>query len=148
MFALLENDRFKTELGLTDQQAEKLRQVFVDSWKANTKSRADLQVRRMELRELLRGDKPEREAVMKKVQEISDLRAQLLRQHVDSLLAAKSVLTPEQQKKMRSLMADRGFGRSERFQRRPGFRGGPGDPGGPGAPEGPRMPVAPEPPED
>jgi Spy/CpxP family protein refolding chaperone len=98
MFALLESDRVKTELGLTDQQAEKLRQVFVDSRKASIKSRADLQVRRMELRELLRGDKPDRDAVMKKVQEISDLRAQMMRQHVDSLLATKSVLTPEQQK--------------------------------------------------
>jgi len=133
VLALLESDRVKTELGLTDQQADKLRQVYVDSRKASIRTRAELQVRRMELREMLRDDKPDREAVMKKVQEISDLRTQMMRQHVESLLAAKAVLTPEQQKKMRSFISDRRFGRGEGWPRRfqtPGGRG-PGRPGGP-----------------
>ena len=145
MFGLLESDRAKTELGLTDQQADKLRQSFLDSRKASIKTRADIQVRRMELHELLRDDKPDREVVMKKVQEISDLRAQMMRQHMESLLAAKTILTPEQQKKMRSFMASRGFGREGGRLRRPGFRRGPG---GPGGPDGPAMPLAPEAPED
>jgi len=91
-------------------------------------------VRGIELREMLRADKPDREAVMKKVQEISDLRGQIMRQHVESLLAAKTVLTPEQQKKMRAFLEHRG----RPGMRHEGFR--PRQPRAPGAPEPPAPP--------
>jgi Spy/CpxP family protein refolding chaperone len=106
--AMLENDRVRTALGLTDQQAERLRQIALDTEKFTVKTRAEVAVRSMDLRELLRADKPEREAVMKKVQEISDLRGQIMKQHMESLLATKTVLTPEQQRKMRAMLEHRG----------------------------------------
>lgn len=108
LLAMLENDRVKTALGLTDQQADRLRQIAVDTEKSTVMTRAEITVRSMELRELLRADKPEREAVMKKVQEISDLRGQIMKQHIESLLATKTVLTPEQQRKMRPFLEHRG----------------------------------------
>ena len=101
---LLENDRFRSYLNLTDEQAERLRQILVDTRKVGVKTRADETVRGIELRELLRADKPDRDAVMKKVQEISNLRAEMMKQHIEAILAAKAVLTPEQQKKMRFFM--------------------------------------------
>lgn len=133
LLAMLESDRVKAALGLTDQQSDRFRQITVEAEKATVKTRAEMAVRGIELRELLRADKPDREVVMKKVQEISDLRRDMMRQHVDALLAAKTVLTPEQQKKIRALIASRraGFGRG-------GFRPhGPGAPGRPGAPPEP-----------
>jgi Spy/CpxP family protein refolding chaperone len=108
LLAMLENERMRTELGITDQQADRLRQIAVDTEKFTVKTRAEIVVRNMELRELLRADKPEREAVMKKVQEISDLRGQIMKQRIDSLLATKAALTPEQQKKMRAFLEHRG----------------------------------------
>ncbi len=140
MFGFLHNERIKAELGLTDEQAEKLRQTFTESRKAGIRTRADLQIRRMELHELLRAEKTDRDAAMKKVQEISDLRAQMMRQHVESMLAAKTILTPEQQKKIHAMMAERMSRRGEGFRHRRGFRRGPGGPGGfdgPGGPDGP-----------
>jgi Spy/CpxP family protein refolding chaperone len=131
--ALLENDRVRTALGLTDQQAERLRQIALDTEKFTVKTRAEVAVRGMDLRELLRADKPEREAVMKKVQEISDLRGQIMKQHMEALLATKTVLTPEQQRKMRAFLEHRGgpgAGR-ERFRSH-----------SPQAPEGPPEPPA------
>jgi Spy/CpxP family protein refolding chaperone len=141
LLAMLDNDRVKTYLNLTDPQVDRLRQIVVESEKASVKSRADLSVRGIELRELLRADKPDREAIMKKVDELSSLRADLMKQRVDALLAAKSVLTPEQQKKVRSFLERReGFGmRGEQFR---GRRGGWGPP--PDAP--PRPPRSPAPP--
>jgi Spy/CpxP family protein refolding chaperone len=121
MLAMLESDRVKAELNLTDQQVARLHQIALEGEKGSVKARAELQVRGLELRELLRADQPEREAVMKKVQEITELRGQMMRQHVESLLAAKTVLTPEQQQKFRSLRA----GRAGRMGRRgPGFGSG------------------------
>jgi Spy/CpxP family protein refolding chaperone len=123
--AALESDRVKTYLNLTDPQVDRLRQILVDTEKAGVKARADIAIRRIDLRELLRADKPDHDAVIRKVQEISDLRGQMMKNHVEALLAAKSVLTPEQQKKIRSFIESRGaFGAGrERFgARREGLR--------------------------
>jgi Spy/CpxP family protein refolding chaperone len=151
LMAMLENDRVKSALGLTDEQSSKLRQIMVEGRKSAIKTRADMQVRNIELRELLHADQPNRDAVLRKVQEISELRGQMMRERVESLLAAKSVLTPEQQQRIRAF-------RSERRGRRGAWRrdrgpGGPGGPqGGPGSlgrdrgPQGPG-PMPPEPPE-
>jgi Spy/CpxP family protein refolding chaperone len=145
----------KAELGLTDEQSEKLRRLFSDERKASIRARADLQVKRMELHEIMMGDKVDREAALKKVAEISDLRAQLMRQHVETMLAAKGTLTPEQQKKAQALMAERWSRRGEGLRDRPGLGRGPGAwrrPGGPAAPGGgvggPSRDVAPRPEED
>lgn len=142
LFGFLHNERMKAELGLTDEQANKLLQIFMNSRKAGIRTRADLQIRRLELHEIMMGDKADREAAMKKVQEISDLRAQTMRSHVESMLAAKTILTPDQQKKIHAMMADRMSRRGEGFQGRRGFGRGPGGWGGP-----PRE-FAPEPDDD
>jgi len=142
LLALLDDDRVKVSLNLTDAQADRLRQIAVETEKSTLKSGADLAVRGIELRELLGADKPDREAVMKKIQEISNLRAELMKQHVAALLDAKSVLTPEQQKKIRTFMEGRRG--SEIWRHRPeGFR--PGVPGKPPAPPE-RFPHPAEPP--
>lgn len=138
MLAMLDNERARTALGFTDEQSNRLRQILVESQKSSLKLRADLGVRRIELRELMRADKPDRDAVMVKVQEISDLRGQMMKQRVDSLLSSKSLLTPEQQQKIRSFMHRRGregFGGRRSFERRP-----PRDPMGPGGPAAPPPP--------
>jgi Spy/CpxP family protein refolding chaperone len=110
LLAALDNDRIKTELGLTEDQTNHLRQIVVDTQKSSIKTRADMEVRGIELRELLRADNPDRTAVMKKVDEISALRAEMLKQDMDALLNAKSVLTPEQQKKIRTFLERRRMG--------------------------------------
>jgi hypothetical protein len=41
LLAMLENDRVKSALGLTDEQSGKLRQIMVESRKSAIKARAD-----------------------------------------------------------------------------------------------------------
>lgn len=142
LMAMLENDRARTALGLTDDQTARLRQILVEIQKANVKTGAEIGVRRIELRELLRADQPDREVVMKKVQELSELRAQMMRRHVESLLAAKAVLTPEQQKKFRALVARR-FGERMWRERPPERPFGPPRPGAEAAPAPPPRPDEP-----
>jgi len=110
LLGLAHNSRLRAYLNLTDQQVDRLHQISVDSEKASVKTRADLELRRIELRELWRADNPDHDAVMKKVQEISELRGQMMKQHMETLLTARSVLTPEQQKKLRFFRENRGFG--------------------------------------
>ncbi len=130
ILALLGNDRFKSDLGLGDEQVDHLRQIVIGAQKSSIQTRAQMEIRSIELRELLRADKPDREVVMKKVQEISALRGQMMQQHVEALLAAKSVLTPEQQKKIREFLERRhgeGFWRGP-FMEHHGMPGRPPEP--------------------
>jgi Spy/CpxP family protein refolding chaperone len=143
LLRLADNSRLRAYLNLTDQQVGRLHQIAVDAEKSSVKTRADLELRGIELRELLRADNPDHDAVLKKVQEISELRGQMMKQHIESLLTAKSVLTPEQQKKLRSFREDRGFGGPARMMGHRAGQGRPvGQPGTPGAPAAP--PVHPD----
>jgi Spy/CpxP family protein refolding chaperone len=129
----------RTYLNLTDPQAQQLREILVNAEKSSVETRAQLTVRGIELRELLRADNPDAAAVMKKVQEISDLRAEMMKQHIQAFLNAQKVLTPEQRKKIRQFRENRrAFGmRREGVRTHRGF--------GERRPQGQGMPPAPSP---
>ncbi len=111
LLALLESDRIRIYLRLADPQVERLRQIVVETEKANVKTRAEIEVRSIELREALRADKPDRDEILKQVQEISDLRRETMKHNVEAILAAKTVLSPEQQRRLFSLLENRHEGR-------------------------------------
>jgi hypothetical protein len=100
LLALLDTNRVRIYLGLTDPQVERLRQIVVETEKANVKTRAEIEVRSIELREALRADKPDRDGILKQVQEISDLRGEMMKHDAEAILAAKAVLSLEQQRKI------------------------------------------------
>ena len=124
LLALLDSDRFRSYLGLEGPQVERLRQIALETEKADVKTRAEIEVRSIELREALRADKPDRDAILKKVQEISDLRGGMMKQDVEAILAAKSVLTPEQQRKVMFIIENREEG-GPAGERRGGVHGKP-----------------------
>jgi len=134
LLALLDSDRVRTYLGLEGPQVERLRQIALEAEKANVKTRADIEVRSIELREALRADKPYRDEILKKVQEISDLRGGMMKHDVEAILAAKAVLSPEQQRKVMFFIENRDEGGPGGEERR-GLRAKPSP--RPGAPPQP-----------
>ncbi|MCI0705935.1 MAG: Spy/CpxP family protein refolding chaperone [Ignavibacteriae bacterium] len=112
-------------LNLSDDQRDQIQQLRTEFQKQQITQRGKIQLARIELRELLRADKPDKSAIEKKIQETSQLQAQQQIARVNHMLTVRNVLTPEQQKIMREEMRGRfhdGF-----RQRRPhmrGFRGG------------------------
>ena len=100
----LDDTRVHAILGLTEQQADSLRKIVVDTETFTIKTGAVIAVDSIDLRELLRGDKPDRSAVMSKGDEISKSTSQLINHYLDAMLAAKAILTPEQQKMIRAYM--------------------------------------------
>lgn len=98
LLAALDDPRVRTALKLTDQQADSLRKIIVGAETFTIKTGADIAVDSIDLRELLRADKPDRAEVMRKGDEISKSASQLISHYLDAMLAAKAVLTPEQQK--------------------------------------------------
>ena len=120
------NPRLYEELGLTDEQTEKLRSLRVEARKAAVRNRADLQVQRIELGELLRADSPSKAQVDRKVQEITKVQGAAFAARINTMLSTKAVLTPEQRAKARELRKNRG--RRFRGGRGGGRRGGGGFP--------------------
>ena len=104
LLTALDDTRVHAILGLTEQQADSLRKIVVDTETFTIKTGAVIAVDSIDLRELLRGDKPDRSAVMSKGDEISKSTSQLINHYLDAMLAAKAILTPEQQKMIRSYM--------------------------------------------
>lgn len=102
LLAALDDPRVRTMLSLTDQQADSLRKIIVGTETFTIKTGAEIAVDSIDLRELLRADKPDRAAVMSKGEEISKSTSQLINHYLDAMLAAKAVLTPAQQKMIRA----------------------------------------------
>ncbi len=128
---IINNPDLREKIGVTPEQAAKIRQQNTDFEKASVMNRAKLQVAHMELNQLMSADKPDRAAIDKKLTDISVAQLGQEQTRVHHQLDMKTALTPDQQAKLKTLMQ----------QRRPGM-GGPGGPnGGPGrGGRGPRSP--------
>ena len=138
---LVSNPRVRERLGITPEQASKIRQEEMGFRKAQIRNRADLEVERLELAELLAADHPDRTAIDKKLREISNAQLAVEKSRIDHRLALREALTPEQRDKLKQMFSELRGQRAER-----GFgRFGPGGPGGAG-PRG-RRPQGPPPAE-
>lgn len=127
---LVNNPDIREKLGITDDQAAKMRQQFSAFRISEVRSRADVQVKRIELRDLLTADNPDRAAIDSKLEEISAVRLAAAKARVDFALSMKDALTPEQRQKLKDIF-------SNRFREHgPGGFGGPHHPHpmGPGHP--------------
>jgi len=97
-----------------------------------------MQVKQLDLRDLLAADQPDRAAIDAKLQEISSARLALDKSAIDYRLNSRDALTPEQRDKLRQLMQDRreqGGGAGARAPRglRPGAQRNSGTPPAPPA---------------
>jgi Spy/CpxP family protein refolding chaperone len=104
----------KADLGLTDVQQADMRKVRETAQRDRLRKSTDLKIARLDLRSLLRADKPDEKAVALKLAEVQAAQGALLKIRVDSALAMKRILTPEQQKKIGEMRAQRGSGRMNR----------------------------------
>ncbi|HXS82530.1 MAG TPA: Spy/CpxP family protein refolding chaperone [Methylomirabilota bacterium] len=89
-------------LDLTDAQRDKLRDIHEASARKSVQRRADLQLAHMDLRKLMRAESPNAASVNSQIDKISRLQAEGMKAHFDTFMQARAVLTPEQQKQLRS----------------------------------------------
>jgi Spy/CpxP family protein refolding chaperone len=151
LLRMAENPMVRQYLGLTDEQVGRLHKIGVDERKASVQTRADMELRHIELGELMRADNPDHDAIMQKLDEVNALQGKMEKQRVETMLSARSVLTPEQQKKVKTFLENRGAGGGPERERMMDRRGGPerrtpGHHDGPGGGPGAATPKPPEPP--
>jgi Spy/CpxP family protein refolding chaperone len=123
LLRLVNNPTMRQRVGITTEQAAKIRQQTSDFLKQQIRSRADIQVQRIDLQNLMAAENPDRAAIDKTLGQISALRLAQSKADVDFHLAMRNALTPEQRQKlmqMRQEFMRRGPGRGGRMgPRRP-----------------------------
>jgi Spy/CpxP family protein refolding chaperone len=108
---LLKDPAIRQQLGITAEQAAAIRQQETDFRKERIRGRADLQVKRIDLENLMAADKPDRAAIDSKLTEISAARLVLEKSAVHYRLTMRDAITPAQREKLRQWMKDRrGYG--------------------------------------
>ena len=104
---LLRDPALRQRIGISTEQAAKIQGQESTFVKARIRDRADLQVKHMELRDLMGAEKPDRAAIDKKLREISEVRLAAEKSSVEHQLAMRDALTPEQKEKMREALRER-----------------------------------------
>ena len=126
---MVRNPAFRERLGITQEQAQKIQTRASDFRIARIRTGADLQVKRLQLKNLLSSENPNRSAIDSKLQEISAARLTQEKAAIDFRLDMRAALTPEQRQKLQQMRGD--FFRHGGFDHR-----GPAGPGGDmGAPD-------------
>jgi len=91
------------QLDLTSQQKQKVAEIRDRQQRAAIEQRARIQIARLDLQRLMRADAPDREAVLRQVDEIAKLTTELRKSQVGAMLDVRAVLTPAQRGKLRDL---------------------------------------------
>jgi Spy/CpxP family protein refolding chaperone len=104
MLARLANDpAFRERIGMTQEQAQKIRTETFDFQKAQIRNRADVQIKKLELRELLSAENPNRGAINSKLEEISAAKLARAKSAVDFHLDMRAALTADQKLKLQEM---------------------------------------------
>ena len=91
-------------LGLDEKQMGEVKAIHFRTMKEVVKKKADEQVARIELKEILSQDPVDLKAAEAKIRQIEAVRGDIKIMHIKALEEVKSKLTPEQRKKFESMM--------------------------------------------
>ena len=91
----------KDKLELTDQQVEMLKGIKMDFLKSKFKMEADLQIAKLELKDLMDNDNASLKEIEPKMRTVEKLKTDMKISHLQAFSKAKEILTPEQKEKMK-----------------------------------------------
>ena len=97
-----QNPDVAEEIGLSDQQKQQLEKITQDSRLKMIDLRANLEKQQVILEPMLQTYHPDEVAVLAQVDRVSQARAAVEKQRVQTMLATRSVLTEEQWNKLKS----------------------------------------------
>lgn len=113
--------RLAQELGLSDEKAAALKALVFENRKKLVQLKADRDLAKMDLEQLLEADTPDEKAVLQAVDKMGQIHSDMARLRVRALLEMAKALTPEQRAKFKELREGMMQRRSERMG---GHRGG------------------------
>ncbi len=92
--------RCAAELGLSDDQKSKLKELAFKTKKEMIDLRASVQKARLELKELVRSEDPNLREIKRQLDALAAAQADLRYKRIASMLEAREILTPEQRKRL------------------------------------------------
>jgi Spy/CpxP family protein refolding chaperone len=120
MHRMMQDPAMRERLKITPDQVTRFQAHESTMAKSMIRSHADIQVKRMELAELLRADKPDRVLIDKKLREVQDATFAQEKARIDSQLTVRDIFTLEQRQEMEKMREE--F-RGPMMQRGPGEGG-------------------------
>lgn len=121
-------------LGLDEKQKEAVRAIKHKEMKGMIKKRADKQIAKLELKELLTKDPVDMKAVEAKVKQIESIGTDMRLSHIRTMEDVKAMLTPGQKKEMKEMIGRGPMGGGMGMMHGCGMRGGMMQRGGMGMP--------------
>ncbi len=94
-------------LGLSDEQRKKIDDIAFNLERTMVQQEALHRIQQLELERLLRADAPDRPAIDKKIQEIGQAQSAILKTRIGGLLDVRSVLTKDQQERLKEFIRQR-----------------------------------------
>ncbi len=91
-------ERAADKLNLTDDQQKQMQKLRLDLEKKNTPLQSQVKLARIDIREQMMADKPDRTRIEKSMKQVSELQFQLKLNGLDHMFAVRNILTPEQLK--------------------------------------------------
>jgi Spy/CpxP family protein refolding chaperone len=124
---MLRNPAFRERLRITPEQAARIQAQQSAFAKARIRDRADVQVKRLELDELLAAEKPDHAQLEKKLFELNEAEFAMRKAALDQRLAMREALTPEQRDNLRDMVRNFHMRRMQNEWDEPGreWRGAP-----------------------
>jgi len=108
---LTKNSMIAEELGLSEQQTDKIKSISIESQKKTIRAKAELEVLELELTELLDQDKPDLKKIDATIDKIGSRRTEMQKENIHSMIEMKGVLTSEQLEKLEQMKSQRGKSR-------------------------------------
>jgi len=94
-------------LQLSDAQREQVRQITLEARKGARRRQAEIDVLHLDIQDLIAAPALDEAALSAKVQQLGELQLASVRAEVDSRVAMRKILTPEQIEKMSELRSRR-----------------------------------------
>jgi Spy/CpxP family protein refolding chaperone len=98
------NERLLEKLNLSDVQKKDFEKLKSEFAKQRVEQQAKIKIAAIELHTLMKADSPDRDAIEKKINEISNLQAQNRMVGVDHWFSVNKLLSPDQQKVWRGML--------------------------------------------
>jgi len=93
--------RLAEELNLTSDQRSRMAEIRERAEKRRIQATADLRIAAVDLRHLVRSERPDRRAIDAQIDRLATMRASLMKAQIGTRLEMRSILTPEQERKLR-----------------------------------------------
>jgi Spy/CpxP family protein refolding chaperone len=107
------------EIGLSDQQIEKVQGLRFKADREQVDIRSDLDKAHIDMQQLLSADKPNDAAVFTQIEKIGALEVQLKKNRIGLMLEVRKLMTPEQWEKIEMIWAEE-HGKDRHFPGRHG----------------------------